>query len=93
MFTSLSLISILFLIFTIYFQYGITKHFSQACDERLQSIDAALKNNLKGTLELNKIPPEGMLFWDELSEDTSYFTNKHLKDGLNLPFHVKLKLK
>ena len=93
LFTSLSLISILFLIFTIYFQYSITKHFSQACDERLQSIDAALKNNLMGTLELNKIPPEGMLFWDELSEDTTYFTNKHLKDGLNLPFHVKLKLK
>ena len=93
LFTSLSLISILFLIFTIYFQYGITKHFSQACDERLQSLDAALKNNLKGTLELNKIPPEGMLFWDELSEDTTYFTNKHLKDGLNLPFQVKLKLK
>lgn len=93
LFASLSLVSILFLIFTIYFQSIITKHFSQACDERLQSIDAALKNNLYSTLELNKIPPEGMLFWDELSKDSSYFTNKHLKDGLNLPFHVKLKSK
>ena len=90
---SLSFISILFLIFTIYSQYSIVKHFSQACDERIQFIEAALKNNLKGTLELNKIPTEGMLYWDELSEDTTHFTNKHLRDGLNLPFQVKLKSK
>ena len=91
--SSLSLISILFLIFTIYSQYKVAKLFSQACDERLQSIKTALLNNQKETLELNKIPPEGMLYWDELSEDTTHFTNKHLRDGLNLPFQVKLKPK
>ncbi len=91
--SSLSLISILFLIFTIYSQFIITKHFSQACDERLKSIEAAVKNNSKGTLELMRIPSAGMLYWDELSEDSSYFTNKHLKDGLNLPFHVKVTSK
>ena len=89
----LTLISILFLTFTIYSQFILTKHFSQACDERLEFIEVAVKNNSKGTLELKRIPPAGMLYWDELSEDSSYFTNKHLKDGLNLPFHVKLKSK
>ena len=90
--SGVAFISILILIYNIYSQFIITKIFSKACDERLRIIENAKENKFTGVLDLKKMPPEGMLYWDELSEDTAYYTNKHLKDGLGLTFCVKLKM-
>jgi hypothetical protein len=83
-------LSICVLIFTIYTQFIITNKFSEASDERIRIIEKAKADNFKGILELKKLPPEGMLYTDEISEDTSYYSNKHLREGLELPFAVKL---
>lgn len=79
-------------LYIIFSQFIISQKFAKAYDERLLIIENAKKNNYKGVLELQKLPLEGMLYWDELSTDTSYFTNKHLKAGLELTFGIKLKV-
>lgn len=90
-FLGISMVSISVMIYNIYSQFNISKKFSNAYEERLLKIETAKENNFTGVLELQKLPHEGMLFWDELSTDTSYFTNKHLKAGLELTFEIKLK--
>jgi hypothetical protein len=80
----------IYLSFTIYDQFYIIRKFSNAYEERMQIIRDASKNNFSGILELKKMPESGMLYWDELSTDTSYFTNQHLRDGLKLSYNLKL---
>ncbi len=89
---AITLISLIVLIYTLYSQYNISKQFANAYDARLKVIEKEKMNKFTGVLDLEKIPPRGMLYWDELSMDTSHFTNKHLKAGLNLTFWVKLKI-
>jgi hypothetical protein len=86
-----SLTAIAFLAFNIHKQKIIADRFTIAYNERMKIIDSHLTSGNKGELELPALPESGMLYWDELSTDTSYFTNVHLKKGLNLPFQVKLK--
>lgn len=85
-----SLISISFTSCTIFNQLHITANFSNACDERMLIIQNAYENKFDGILGLDKIPDAGMLHWEEITADTSHFNNKHLKNGLELPFAVKL---
>ena len=86
----LSFSSSLVLIYTMYSQYKLTSRFADAFTDRMNTIENAKKNNFTGILELKKMPSEGMLYWDEVSIDTSYFTNKHLRDGLGVAFTFKL---
>ncbi len=82
--------SSLIMLIHIYIQYSKGNAFTKAYDERMQLIQHATQNNFTGVLELKKMPDVGMLYWDEFSPDTSYFTNKHLRDGLGLHFTVKV---
>ncbi len=86
-----SLAAISFLILTILNQYPIIRNFTKAYNERMKDLDKAKTEKYNGVLELNKLPSSGYLYWAELSQDTSYFVNKHLKEGLELPFSVTIK--
>jgi hypothetical protein len=86
-----SIWSIVFLSYSFAKEYQSASLFATSCDERIRTIETAVDNNFEGILVLPKIAPAGMLFWDELSTDTNYYTNQHLKKGLNLNFHVSLK--
>ena len=79
------------LLFHLYIQSSIAVRFSNAYDERMAVIRKHQEENFTGVLELEKLPPNGMLYWDEISADTTYFTNKHLRNGLKLNFSVRLK--
>ena len=78
------------LIFTIYNQYSLLRDFDRAYDDRIFQLEKAKKENFSGVLELNKLPASGFIYWEEISTDTSYFVNMHLKAGLELPFSVKV---
>ncbi len=70
-------------------QTKIVFAYSKTYDERI----AILKqpNNNHSTIELNPLPASGMIYSAEISKDTSYFSNQHLKNGLELKFQVRLK--
>jgi hypothetical protein len=89
---SVSLTAVVVLIFGIQLhnQYFITRNFALAYEARMKILGESKKNNLSGILVLEKLPPPGMLYWEELSTDTSYFVNQHLKAGLALPFAVRI---
>ncbi len=80
-----------FLCLTIYNQYSITKYFSSAYENRISILQENKINRQSLIMELEKLPSSGMLYWEEISKDTSYFVNQHLRLGLDLPFSVKLK--
>jgi hypothetical protein len=92
-------LSILVLIIFIYFQTTITGKFAGEYDKRINYLlekkksydDASSKGNSLGMIEVERLPESGMLYWEDLSPDTSYFTNKHLKAGLDLPYTVKIR--
>jgi hypothetical protein len=86
-----SLAAVSFLIFTIFNQYPVIRNFNKAYNERMKNLDKAKNEKYNGVLKLNKLPSSGFLYWAELSRDTSYFVNKHLKEGLDLPFSVTIK--
>ena len=81
----------LFMCLTLFNQYKLSKKFVTEYDIRATLLQGKKVNNQTQLFELNKLPPSGMLYWEEISKDTSYFVNQHLKLGLNLPFSVKLK--
>jgi hypothetical protein len=79
------------LIYHLISQYSIVTKFSAAYADRMEIIESARNQNFKGILNLSPLPSSGLLYWDELSADTAFFTNKHLVSGLDLPFSVRLK--
>ncbi|MBN8697115.1 MAG: hypothetical protein J0L87_11360 [Bacteroidetes bacterium] len=58
-------------------------------DERIALIRSFNQKIQKDTIIcLPLLPPSGMLYSAEISNDTSHFTNKELKMGYDLKFHV-----
>ncbi|CAN5431306.1 hypothetical protein BH10BAC1_BH10BAC1_15000 [soil metagenome] len=81
-----------FLVFHIVHQYPIAKTYSKANDERIEYIIDLNKKIEKDTLILlSPLPPCGMLYSTEIAIDTSHFTNKEIRLGYELKFHVALK--
>jgi hypothetical protein len=83
--------SVSYILKTIKSQSTIVKNFAFEYDKRMIIIDSANKDNYQGNLILEKLPEHGFLYSEELSPDTSYFVNKHLKAGLQLPFSVSVE--
>jgi hypothetical protein len=83
-------LSIIVLCYHIGTQFAITREFANSYEHRMQTINEAMRNEQTGVLLLKPLPSSGMLYWEELSPDTGYFVNQHLKMGLNLPFAVKI---
>ena len=78
------------LIYHFYTQFTIASGFSNAYSQRMKLIEAERFAGRTAVLKVDPLPQEGMLYNDELSVDTGYFTNKHLRAGLNLPFAISL---
>ncbi len=84
-------LGIALLLFNIEYQYPITRAYAAAYDERTENIIDLNKKIEKDTLILLKpLPPCGMLYSTEISTDTSHFTNRELRFGYELKFHVAL---
>lgn len=70
-------------------QLVITTKYTKANDERIAYLLQLNKTIHNDTIvKLKPLPPAGMLYSSEISEDTSHFTNRELKMGLQLKFHV-----
>ncbi len=77
------------MIFLIFSQYKTTSAYAKAYDQRIDYILELNKITEKDTLIiLNPLPPSGMLYSAEISNDTSHFTNRELRLGYNLKYHV-----
>ena len=84
-----ALLGIGLMLFFIVSQYYIASTYSKANDARINYITDLNKTIEKDTLILlEPLPPAGMLYSTEIAKDTSHFTNKELRLGYNLKFHV-----
>ncbi len=80
------------LVFHLVNQYKITTYYKNKNDERIDQLVALNKTIQKDTLiYLKPLPPSGMLYSAEITADTNHFTNKELKLGYNLNFHVAVE--
>jgi len=77
------------LIFHIINQTLIASNYSKANDERIAYI-LNLKEKIKTDtlILLTPLPPSGMLYSSEITNDTTHFTNREVKMGYDLPFYV-----
>jgi len=79
------------LLFSIFNQYLITTNYAKAHDERVKNIKQLKTEMDKDSLILLKpLPFSGMVYSAEITSDTNHFTNKELKMGFDLPFHVAI---
>lgn len=80
------------MIFHIVYQYPIASAYSKATDSRNEYI-TELNKTIKGDslVYLVPLPPPGMLYSTEIASDTNHFTNKELRLGYELKFHVAIK--
>lgn len=73
----------------LYQERKTASNYSYKNDERIALIKALNKKIKKDTtICLPLLPPSGMLYSAEISNDTTHFTNKELKMGYDLKFHV-----
>lgn len=70
-------------------QFKIVRTYAKANDERVLYLKGLKETILQDTLILLKpLPPSGMLYSAEIKPDTTHFSNKELKMGYDLKFHV-----
>jgi len=69
-------------------QYRISTNYAKAYDQRMALIKAHDKTTV---LALPPLPESGMLYSAEISQDTAFFSNQHLKKGLQLNHDVSKK--
>jgi len=80
------------MMFFIVVQYPIASTYSKANDQRIEYITDLNKKIIKDTLiVLEPLPPAGMLYSTEIASDTNHFTNRELRLGYDLKFHVVVK--
>ncbi len=78
-----------FMLFHLINQYSIVTKYSSALDNRNEFLIETNKTITKDTLiELAPLPSCGMLYSSEIQADTNHFTNKALRLGYDLKFHV-----
>ena len=80
------------MLFHLVYQYPIASKYANANDERIEFITTLNKTIKEDSLVcLAPLPPAGMLYSTEIASDTSHFTNKELRLGYDLKFHVALR--
>lgn len=70
------------LFYTIITQYPIVSNYAAQYDERMDYIDK--NKNAEQQIKLKPLPYSGLIFSDDLSNDTTHYTNQHLQKALNL---------
>ena len=80
------------MLFHLIYQYPIASAYSKATDSRNEYI-TQLNKTIEGDslVYLAPLPPPGMLYSTEIASDTNHFTNKELRLGYELKFHVALR--
>lgn len=77
------------MLFHLIYQYPVASNYAKANDERIAQITELNKIIKTDSLVyLTPLPPPGMLYSTEIATDTSHFTNKELRLGYDLKFHV-----
>ena len=69
-------------------QTNIARTYDRAYDERNALLLKLEKEGRKDVVSVAPLPPSGMLYSFEISDDTTDFRNTHLKMGLGLHFSV-----
>jgi len=83
------LIGLVVMGYTIINQYNITKKYSEAHDQRVAFLVKMNERIQKDTLiTLPLLPPSGMLYSAEITNNPDDFLNEELKQGYRLKFHV-----
>jgi hypothetical protein len=80
--------AILFLVIIILDQQKAASAYSEAVDGRMKILKVTRQ---KETIVLESLPPSGMLYSAEISDDSSHFTNKHLQNYLQLNSFIRKK--
>jgi hypothetical protein len=82
-------IGFVLMIYSIVTQFTIVNNYSIANDVRIEQINSLNKTIQKDTLIiLPKLPKSGMVYSTEITADTNHFTNRELRLGYNLKYHV-----
>jgi hypothetical protein len=77
------------MLFFIVKEYSIVSKYSKANDERIEQLVSLNHSLQKDTIiKLTPLPPSGMLYSTEIASDTSHFTNKEIRLGYELKYHV-----
>jgi hypothetical protein len=88
------ILGLIILTYTILNQFSVVNRYSKAYDERLNYLIDLNRTLSKDTIiNLKPLPPAGMLYSAEISSDTNHFTNRELRLGYDLKFHVISKKK
>lgn len=83
------LVSLVCVTYHLIIQTKITFEYSSAVDARIEQLMILKKENKSPSpVYLKPLPSAGMLYSTEISTNTSHFTNKELKLGLDLSFQV-----
>lgn len=85
---SLSTLTLL-MILNILEQKEITTKYAAAVDQRMSYLFQQKAKNEKNMVALDPLPSSGMLYSTEISEDTNYFSNLHLKNYLKAEFSIR----
>jgi hypothetical protein len=82
-------VAILVLGYNLWNQSKICPKYAAAHDARVEYITELNKKITKDTvINLEALPSSGMVYSSEIKADTNHFTNKELRLGYNLKFHV-----
>jgi hypothetical protein len=82
-------VAILVLTYNLWNQSRICPKYAAAHDARVEYITGLNKKITKDTvINLTPLPSSGMVYSSEIKADTNHFTNKELRLGYNLKFHV-----
>lgn len=82
---------IILLSYCLIVQYHTASRYAAAYDQRIEHVlklNSEIKNDT--LITLLPLPPAGMLYSAEISADTNHFTNKELRLGYDLKYHVAL---
>ena len=69
-------------------QYTTTNTYVKAYDERVKQLQDLQASRNKNTIQLKPLPSSGLLYWEELKEDTTFYVNQQLKKGLGLDYQI-----
>jgi hypothetical protein len=85
-------VAVLVLGYNIIHQYSICRDYTKANDARLEQLKMLNKTISTDTLiVLPPLPSSGMLYSAEIAADTNHFTNKEIRMGFDLKFHVVVR--
>ncbi len=86
-----AVLGICLLLFHLLCQYPVVSNYAKAADERETYLIKLNKTVTKDTLVLlAPLPAAGMLYSTEITADTTHFTNRELRLGYELKYHVAL---